>query len=121
MAAISFRGVDRIERLRNTLIQRHTAHNLTPCSQWDCNHAPELCRTCAQHAPRSAEAGEPEARRNREKRNYEGGGGRGITIRRSSTSMEAAAAMEEGAPYRRNEDSSSILPRGKERRTSVEI
>lgn len=76
MAAIPFRDDDRTgpdgrptEYARVTHIQRRAAaHDLTSCSQWDCNHAPELCRTCAQHAPRSAEAGEPEARRDRERK-----------------------------------------------------
>jgi hypothetical protein len=73
------------------------------------------------------EAGEPEARseqkrktgRVREKERR--GRRRGISIRRSSTSMEAAGLVEEAAPYRRDEGSLSILPRDKERRMSVEI
>ncbi|KYM84435.1 hypothetical protein ALC53_05221 [Atta colombica] len=53
--------------------------------------------------------------RQREKK-LRGRGGRGITIRRSSTNMEAAAAMEEATLYRWDKDGFSILPEARRRR-----
>ncbi|KYN04272.1 hypothetical protein ALC62_05038 [Cyphomyrmex costatus] len=66
-----------------THIQRHRAHDLSG-------------RTRSEEGQRE--------------KKLRGRGGRGITIRRSSTSMEAAAAMEEATPYRWNKDDSFILP-----------
>lgn len=88
-----------------------------PCSQWNCNHEPESRRTCAQHAPQSAKRENQKRRASKREREERRGRRRGISIRRSSTSMEAAELVEEAAPYRRDGGSLSILPRDKERRS----
>ncbi|KYQ52800.1 hypothetical protein ALC60_08089, partial [Trachymyrmex zeteki] len=65
-----------------THIQRHTAHD----------------------------SGRTRSEEGQREKKLRGRGGRGIMIRRSSTSMEAAAAMEEATSYRWNKDGTSILP-----------